>query len=290
MDWGKSMNKITFAYRYTGREVGYNILYNNLTDIKPFPLLKSNMGMTQIYNICPATHCRSFIVSKTGDRYIVSKGNGLSYTEWTFLNTGEFGDDTLGLLLKKDALRDFHIGNEIASLGIRTNRMEYVLELDTSVLLPNGNAIKPVLLQYDVACPYRIADARFMTEEMIWSEVNKWEAVNTRHHNKKHMAAADVLVHNLRILHDHGILHNAIHSGNYTWALELLDFELSHTLSYPYEQEDYRRHVPDLMPREILQTYNVVIEIASILNEAIDYKDIDKLFVEYNYDLAKFRV
>lgn len=284
------MNKITFAYRYTAREVGYNILYNNLTDIKPFPLLKSNMGMTQIYNICPATHCRSFIVSKTGDRYIVSKGNGLSYTEWTFLNTGEFGDDTLGHLLKKDALRDFHIGNEIASLGIRTNRMEYVLELDTSVLLPNGNAIKPVLLQYDVACPYRIADARFMTEEMIWSEVNKWEAVNTRHHNKKHMAAADVLVHNLRILHDHGILHNAIHSGNYTWALELLDFELSHTLSYPYEQEDYRRHVPDLMPREILQTYNVVIEIASILNEAIDYKDIDKLFAEYNYDLARFRV
>ena len=44
------------------------------------------------------------------------------------------------------------------------------------------------------------------------------------------------------------------------------------------------------MPREILQTYNVVIEIASILNEAIDYEDIDKLFVEYNYDLAKFRV
>ena len=284
------MNITTFAYRYTAREVGYSILYNNLTDIKPFPLLKSDIEMTQIYNICPATHCRSFIVSKTGDRYIVSKGNGLSYTEWTFLNTGEFGDDTLGLLLKKDALRDFHIGNEIASLGIRTNRMEYVLELDTSVLLPNGNAIKPVLLQYDVACPYRIADARFMTEEMIWSEVNKWEAVNTRHHNKKHMAAADVLVHNLRILHDHGILHNAIHSGNYTWALELLDFELSHTLSYPYEQEDYRRHVPDLMPREILQTYNVVIEIASILNEAIDYKDIDKLFAEYNYDLARFRV
>lgn len=44
------------------------------------------------------------------------------------------------------------------------------------------------------------------------------------------------------------------------------------------------------MPREILQTYNVVIEIASILNEAIDYTDIDKLFAEYNYDLERFRV
>lgn len=100
-------------------------------------------------------HCRSFVVSKTDDRFIVSKGNGLSYTEWTFLNTGEFGDDTLGLLLKKDALRDFHIGNEIASLGIRTNRMEYVLELNTRVSLPNEirsnrfccNMMLPVLIE-----------------------------------------------------------------------------------------------------------------------------------------------
>lgn len=109
--------------------------------------------------------------------------------------------------------------------------------------------------------------------------------------NSKHkMIAAEILVHNLRILHDHGILHNAIHSGNYTWALELLDFELSHTPSFPYEQDDYKRHVPCLMPREILQTYNVIIEIASILNESINYKNIDKLFAEYNYDLERFRV
>lgn len=275
---------------YAAKWVNCTIVCNNICNAKPFPLLKNPKGQECLYNICPATHCRSFIVSKTEDRYIVSKGNGLSYTEWTFLNTGEFGDDTLGLLLKKDAMRDFHIGNEIASLGIRTNRMEYVLELDTSVILPNGNSIKPILLQYDVVCPYRIADARFMTEEMIWSEVNKWEAVNSRHYKKRHMVAADVLVHNLRILHDHGILHNAIHSGNYTWALELLDFELSHTPSYPYKQEDYRHHVPSLMPREILQTYNIIIEIASILNEDINYKDIDNLFAEYNYDLVRFRV
>lgn len=284
------MDKTPFSCRYAAQEVGYSILYKNPTDVKPFPLLKSDTGNAPLYNICPATHCRSFIVAKTDDRFIVSKGNGLSYTEWTFLNTGEFGDDTLGLLLKKDALRDFHVGNEIASLGIRTNRMEYVLELNTRVTLPNGNTLKPILLQYDVACPYRIADARFMTKEMIWSEVDKWETANIKHHDKKHMVAVEILVNNLRILHNHGILHNAIHSGNYTWALELLDFELSHTPSYPYEQDDYKRHVPCLMPREILQTYNVIIEIASILNESINYKDIDKLFAEYNYDLARFRV
>ena len=284
------MNKTPFSCRYSAQEVEYSILYKNPTNVNPFPLLKCNTGNSTLYNICPATHCRSFVISKTDDRFIVSKGNGLSYTEWTFLNTGEFGDDTLGLLLKQDALRDFHIGNEIASLGIRTNRMEYVLELNTRVTLPNGNAIKPILLQYDVACPYRIADARFMSEEMIRSEVNKWEKANTRHHKKKHMVAAEILVHNLRVLHDHGILHNAIHSGNYTWALELLDFELAHTPSYPYEQDDYKRHVPCLMPREILQTYNVIIEIASILNESIHYKEIDNLFTRYDYNLERFIV
>ena len=44
------------------------------------------------------------------------------------------------------------------------------------------------------------------------------------------------------------------------------------------------------MPREILQTYDVIIEIATILNEDIDYKDIDDLFAEYDYDLEQFRV
>ncbi len=284
------MNDTDFAYIYASKEVEYEILCSNTTDITPFPLLKSDSGKKRLYNICPATHCRSFIVARKDDRYVVSKGNGLSYTEWRFLHTGEFGDDTLGLLLKNDAIRDFTVGNEIASLGIRTNRMEYVLELNDIVSLHNGNIFKPILLQYDVACPYRIADARFMTEKMIWSEVEKWKMGNIRNHSKMYMIAADVFVKNLRILHDHKILHNAIHSGNYTWALELLDFEMSHTPSYPYEQEDYRRHVPTLMPREILQTYNIIVEIASILKESIDYKEIDNLFAEYGYDLKQFKV
>ena len=40
------------------------------------------------------------------------------------------------------------------------------------------------------------------------------------------MIAADLLLHNLQILHKNEILHNAISEQNYTWALELLDFEL----------------------------------------------------------------
>ena len=44
------------------------------------------------------------------------------------------------------------------------------------------------------------------------------------------------------------------------------------------------------MPREILQTYNVIIEIASILNESINYKEIDNLFTRYDYNLERFIV
>ena len=84
------MNKTPFSCRYAAQEVEYSILYKNQTDVKLFPLLKSNTGSTPLYNIGP-THFRSFVFSKIDDHgFIVSEGNGLSYTEWTFLNTGEF--------------------------------------------------------------------------------------------------------------------------------------------------------------------------------------------------------
>lgn len=84
------MNKTPFSCRYAAQEVEYSILYKNQTDVKLFPLLKSNTGSTPLYNIGP-THFRSFVFSKIDDHgFIVSEGNGLSYTEWTFLNTGDF--------------------------------------------------------------------------------------------------------------------------------------------------------------------------------------------------------
>lgn len=84
------MNKTPFSCRYAAQEVEYSILYRNQTDVKLFPLLKSNTGSTPLYNI-GSTPFRSFVVSKIDDDgFIVSEGNGLSYTEWTFLNTGDF--------------------------------------------------------------------------------------------------------------------------------------------------------------------------------------------------------
>ena len=168
--------------------------------------------------------------------------------------------------------------------------MEYVLELDMEIALPNGHRIKPCLLQYDVECPYRICDAAFMTQEQIWSEVAKWENMNERGYDMTHMIVANVLIRNLRVLHDHDILHNAISEQNYTWALELLDFELACSPAHPYTSKDDMRHVKDLFPREIMQTYVVINYIAGVLRENIDFEKVDELFTEYGFGLKQFVV
>lgn len=255
-----------------------------------FPYLCNVNGNKEM--LCPSPlHGRSFVVGKTDDeRYIVSKGNGLSYTQFEFLYTGEFGDDTLGLLLLKDAERDFLIGQEVEALGIKTNHMEYVIELERDILLPNGHALKPVLLQYDVECPYRICDAPFMTHKQIQIEVAKWGKMNDKGYEVAYLIAANVLIRNLRILHDCEILHNAIHEQNYTWALELLDFELACSPNHPYTKEDDMRHVKDLFPREIVQTYLIICYIAGVLNEDVDYAKVDSIFAEYGFDIRQYAV
>ena len=104
------------------------------------------------------------------------------------------------------------------------------------------------------------------------------------------MIAADLLLRNLRILHDSKILHNAISEQNYTWSLELLDFELACSPTNPYTSEDDMRHVKDLFPRELLQTYVIINYIAGILGEVVDFKIVDNLYKEYGFDIGKFKL
>lgn len=278
------MNKIK-AY-----EVPFIIILLQDDSYNVFPYLRNSNGNKKMFCVSPH-HGRSYLVNKTKEgRFVVSKGNGLSYSQYQLIHTGEFGDDTLGLLLRKDAERDYIIGQEVESLGIKTNHMEYVLELDVKINLPNGHMLKPCLLQYDVECPFRICDATFMSQEQIQAEVAKWEKLNERGYDKAHMIAANVLIRNLRILHDHNILHNAISEQNYTWALELLDFELACSPTHPYTSEDDMRHVKDLFPREILQTYVIINYIAGVLREEIDFLEVDALFAEYCFDLKQYDV
>lgn len=272
------------------RLVPYDVLSIKDENIEVFPFLRSENGSHEMYNIS-SHHGRSYIVGKTDNgRFVVSKGNGLSYSQYLFLNTKEYGDNTLGLLLKKDAERDFILGMEIHSMGIKTNEMRCVIELREEIQLQTGHILRPVLLQYDVECPYRICDAAFMTPEQIQTEIGKWERMNERGYNKAHMIAANVLIRNLRILHGHEILHNAIHEQNYTWALELLDFELACSPTHPYTSEDDMKSVKDYFPREIMQTYVIINYIASVLREGIDFAEVDALFAEYGFDLKKYVV
>ena len=231
-------------------------------------------------------HGRSFVVGRTPDgRYVVSKGSGLSYTPWAFLNTHEVGLDTWGLLLESDAKRDYLLGNEIASYGIKTNKMQYVLRLEHPIHIA-GQEIYPHLLQYVVECPYRLSDATFMTHSQLSKQIEKWPKTHTR----RYVDAAQILISNLKTLHCNGILHNALTIQNYTWALELLDFELASSPAHPYEIEEYRRHVPELMPREIIYTYQIINYIAGVLNETVDHHLLSSMFPDAGFDISVYKI
>lgn len=268
---------------FSAKEYRPFIVKGKIDSYTIYPYLVHRQGDKNIVCIAP-DHGRSFIVGMLSNgRYVVSKGNGLSYSHYPFIDTPEMGNDTWGLLLRHDAIRDWELCHDVAALGIKTNNMEYVLELEVEVQLINGSRLKPVLLQYDVECPYRICDAAFMTQEQIWDEVRKWP--NPKGYRDNYMIAAEILISNLRKLHDAQILHNAIHNQNYTWALELLDFELAHSPKHPYTTEDEARHIPGLFSREIVHTYQIINYIGCVLGEEMDYKKIDALFRDYRFEI-----
>lgn len=246
---------------------------------KIYPLLRDDEGSYLMECISPI-HGRSFMVGVTNDnRYVMSKGNGLSYSSKIFSSLGkDINDDFWGLLKKKSAIRDFDVGIEVAKTGIRTNRMEYVLQLHDYITIDDSHRITPYLLQYDVICPFRITDFPFIPEDTIIEALNTWDELNDYDFKQKYMVAAYVLIKNLKILRDNNVLHNALHAQNYTWALELLDFESSRSDIYPYESSDYESWVPSLREAEIIQTYEVINYIAWCMKENVDHSKIMNLF------------
>ena len=271
-----------------------SIPYTSLLEVsglntKVYPYLRDEDGVENMWNIGPL-HGRSFVVGRHDDgRYVVSKGNGLCYSKHTFLYTQEMATDVWGLLLKEDAFRDFNCCLDIQALGIKTNQMECIVELEVPLHIEQTNVdIKPILLQYNVECPYRICDAAFMDKSQIEYEVKKWETLNVWGYDQHYLIAAEVLINNLQVMHSHQVLHNAIHEQNYTWALELLDFELARTPQHPYSKADYERHVGMLCEREIIQTYIIINYIANVLREEIDFKVVDDIFKRHQVDIDKY--
>lgn len=284
------MIHLSNLFKYSGfSNKHYSVILNKGDNSRIYPLINDGKGVECAYIPGPE-HGRSFVVGMFKDRFIISKGNGLSYTSYPFIDTHELGVDIWGLLLEQDAKRDFIIGNEIRNLGIKTNNMQYILRIEDSIGLSDSKSddIKPILLQYDVECPYRISDIAFMPKRYLQFELNKWKDLNKYNREHEYLIAADVLVNNLRILHDNNILHNAITTQNYTWALELLDFELASSPSYPYSNTDWERHKCQLYDREIIHTYQVIVYIARALRQEPDYNLIDEIFKANKFDISKY--
>ncbi len=278
---------------YNAHKSNYHLICaNGRIDFVVFPLIRDDDGREKIYLVSPE-HGRSYIVSRFDNgRFVISTGNGLSYSQFRFINTGEMGCGTWGMLLRNDALRDYNNGILAASYGVRTNRMHCVIELEEQVVIVDKPdlVLRPTLLQYDVACPYRISDAPFLPENIIQDEVSKWNLPSCSKDAPKHMIAAETLISNLKILHDHRFLHNAITVQNYTWALELLDFEMSSSPEYPYDENIDSSIVLSLFNREMLHTYQIIIYIAKVLHEEVDFSLIDQLFYAYGMDLSRMAV
>ena len=273
---------------YKAKSVSCEAIKSTNMDFIAYPYIRDDFGDQTMFCIGPC-HGRSFVICRTENgRWVVSKGNGFSYTSHSFVNTHETGLETWGLLLEKDAVRDFNIGIEIQGKGIKTNQMEFVLKLNDPLMV-GDETVYPFLLQYNVACPFRICDFPFMDKPQIDFELENWESFNTRGHNEKHLIAANVLFRNLRIMHDNCILHNAIHIQNYTWALELLDFEIARTPEFPYSEANEKSY-SILYHRELIQTYEVVNYIAWCLRENIDYLKIEGVMAEYGFDLERYKV
>ena len=111
----------------------YTIIKSN-DDCQCFPLLRDFGGTEKMFSVS-TEHGRSYVVAKMKNgRYIITKGNGLSYTTHPFLNTLEMGSNSWGLLRKEDALRDYTNGIYVESLGIKTNHMQYVLRIDKQIM------------------------------------------------------------------------------------------------------------------------------------------------------------
>lgn len=247
-----------------------------------FPYVKDSNGLLTMEIFSP-THGRSFVLGRQRDgRYVIGKGNGLSYSTYDFLITSHDDSDTWGALSLESAIRDFEIGIEINKLGIKTNKMEYVLELPFNTIF-RGKTSKAALLQYSIECPYRLNDYGFISQELLQQYVSQWDARGI--YKQKHLIAAEILFRNLKLLHENGILHNAINIQNYTWALELVDFEASHTPQKPYGSLEYQSFIPMFTEMEILQTYEIINYIAWCLGEEPNYIEIQQIITSFGFNL-----
>jgi hypothetical protein len=233
-------------------------------------------------------HGRSIIAKFDIDtgRFTMTKGNGLTYFPYGFISTEELENYAWGYLRKKDAIRDYLCGDFVSSLGVLCNKMEAVFTLEPQTILFSDKTyeIEPTILQYNVICPYRISDIPFLSKEIVLYYINNWSKLFEIKYSEIHCNAAEVLLKNIKIMHKNEVLHNAIHSQNYTLCLELLDFELSRTPLNPYENEADEKIYKKLQKREIIQSLEIVNQIAFYFKEPINNKILRQIMIKNGFE------
>lgn len=182
--------------KHKARALEYDLLCSKVNQEEIYPYIRDIEGDKQLFCISPI-HGRSYaICQKKNGNWIVSKGNGLSYSMHSFVNVSEFDSYIWGGLSKENAIRDYNIGNEVRNLGIKTNVMEAVLELDAQ-LFDKGTLVRPCLLQYEVECPYRLCDFPFMPINFRNKIVASWFKIDSVY-SELYLIAAEVLIRNLQ--------------------------------------------------------------------------------------------
>lgn len=255
--------------------------------VKKYPLLISGES-NEIFGLVPSIlHGRSVVLDydETTEKYIVTKGNGLTYFPYGYINTEELTDNIWGICTESQAERDYFGGEFVSRLGIITNEMQAYFSLENQKVRTEKavEAEKPVILQYAVKCPYRIADLPFLTKKTVEYFTGNWNELHNSAYNQKHCIAADVLMQNLSKLHMNGVLHNAIHSQNYTAMLELLDFELARTPETPYDTKDDEESFGILQRREAVQSLEIVGFIADFFGEEINKNAMSEILIKHGF-------
>jgi hypothetical protein len=269
-------------------EVDIDFIIHNVKSSKLYPYVITN-SQTKLSCIRPSPlHGRSIVVdfNPTLDRFTITKGNGLTYFPFGFISTHELEDHAWGYLRTEDAIRDFKSGEYIKNLGILTNIMEALFLLKEQIIrLPDGvSKIQPTILQYSVICPYRIADIPFLSKELVYYFIKRWPDLFDINYSELHCNAAEVLLKNIHLLHKSDVLHNAIHAQNYSLSLELLDFELARTPSTPYKNEYEEQTYIKLQKREVIQSLEIVNQIAFYFNEKINSKILREIMIKNGFE------
>jgi hypothetical protein len=224
-----------------------------------------------------AVHGRSIIASSDNNEYVILKGSGLSYTLRSYVNISEYKYGHIwGHLQKSNGIREYKLGNLFSNLGGIGPKYEALIRINdyNQNNLVGLKRLTPYILQYKIKCPIRISDIGLYdrTEIVRFLEENNAIAQNTFH-----LYFANICIDNLLILHNNNFFYNSLSIYNTSLLGEFVDFESSFTRDYFCPKEGFKDY-ESLMAREIINLFQVITVFADILNEKINYKELNYLF------------